>query len=165
MAQQFTSPLLAPDLQRKQMEFQQNQMLAKALMQQGMQPNEGRMISGHYVRPDAGRAIANAFSLYAGMKGMQDAPQQMADLQKAQQDYNASLFSPQQDQGKMIGQVLASGAAGGSAGPTNQNAAQLGQALSGKPVMPLLFPNDPQRSLMAYQAMGPGDYLKATASQ
>ena len=107
MAQQFTSPLLAPDLQRKQMEFQQNQMLAKALMQQGMQPNEGRMISGHYVRPDAGRAIANAFSLYAGMKGMQDAPQQMADLQKAQQDYNASLFSPQQDQGKMIGQVLA----------------------------------------------------------
>ena len=165
MAQQLTSPLLAPDLQRKQMEFQQNQMLAKALMQQGMQPNEGRMISGHYVRPDAGRAIANAFSLYAGLRGMQDAPQQMADLQKAQQDYNASLFSPQQDQGKMIGQVLASGAAGGSAGPTNQNAAQLGQALSGKPVMPLLFPNDPQRSLMAYQAMGPGDYLKATASQ
>lgn len=96
---------------------------------------------------------------------MSSIPDRMVDIQKSQQDYDRSLFMPQQDQGKMIGQVLASGAAGGSVGPTNQNAAQLGHALSGKPIMPLLFPNDPQRSMMAYQAMGPGDYLKATASQ
>lgn len=167
--QQTRGGVTGPDLQHKQMEFQQNQMLAKALMQQGMQPNEGRMISGHYVRPDAGRAIANAFSLYAGMKGMQDAPQQMADLQKMQRDYDSSLFGLGGQAGgaspQAIGQVLAAGAEGGSVGPTNQNAAQLGQALAGKPVMPYLFPNDPQRSMMAYQAMGPGDYMKAVASQ
>ena len=29
--------------------------------------------------------------------------------------------------------------------------------------MPLLFPGDPQRSMMAYQAMGPEGYFKASA--
>ena len=172
------------DLQRKQMEFQQNQMLAKALMQQGMQPNEGRMISGHYVRPDAGRAIANAFSLYAGMKGMQDAPQQMADLQKAQQDHDASLFgfnpSSQQlaaalDNGSAQAlpvtsqpdqdQVQGAGPAGGPSRPINENAAQLGRALSGQSVMPLLPGRDAQQSLMAYRALGPEKYMESVLRQ
>lgn len=162
MAQQFTSPLLAPDLQRKQMEFQQNQMLAKALMQQGMQPNEGRMISGHYVRPDAGRAIANAFSLYAGMKGMQDAPQQMADLQKAQQDYTLSGFgfkaSPQQ-----LGQALSGGNA--QAFPVGPSGAAQQPAVQDKTQQPMLLPgmNEAQSRNMLL-TMGPERYAQALAN-
>lgn len=163
--QEFTSPILAPDLQRKKFELERAAQMGRALMDQGSEIPQGQMVSGHYVAPSWTQYLSQGLKSYLGGKTMNSIPDRMADLQKAQQDYNASLFSPQQDQGKMIGQVLASGAAGGSVGPTNQNAAQLGQALSGKPVMPLLFPNDPQRSLMAYQAMGPGDYLKATASQ
>lgn len=162
MAQQFTSPLLAPDLQRKQMEFQQNQMLVKALMQQGMQPNEGRMISGHYVRPDAGRAIANAFSLYAGMKGMQDAPQQMADLQKAQQDYTLSGFgfkaSPQQ-----LGQALSGGSA--QAFPVGPSGAAQQPAVQDTTQQPMLLPgmNEAQSRNMLL-TMGPERYAQVLAN-
>lgn len=166
MAQQaFASPLLAPDLQRKKFELERAAQMGRALMEDGAQMPQGQMVSGHYVAPSWSQYLAQGLKSYLGGKAMSSIPDRMVDIQKSQQDYDRSLFMPQQDQGKMIGQVLASGAAGGSVGPTNQNAAQLGQALSGKPIMPLLFPNDPQRSMMAYQAMGPGDYLKATASQ
>lgn len=166
MAQQeFASPLLAPDLQRKKFELERAAQIGRALMDQGSEIPQGQMVSGHYVAPSWSQYLAQGLKSYLGGRAMNSIPDRLADIQKAQQDYDRSLFVPQQDQGKMVGQVLASGAAGGSVGPTNQNAAQLGQALSGKPIMPLLFPNDPQRSMMAYQAMGPGDYLKATASQ
>ncbi|MCZ4330780.1 hypothetical protein [Castellaniella denitrificans] len=166
MAQQeFTSPLLAPDLQRKKFELERAAQMGRALMDQGSEIPQGQMVSGHYVAPSWTQYLSQGLKSYLGGRTMNSIPDRLADIQKSQQDYDRSLFMPQQDQGKMIGQVLASGAAGGSVGPTNQNAAQLGQALSGKPIMPLLFPNDPQRSLMAYQAMGPGNYLKATASQ
>lgn len=162
MAQQgFSSPLLAPDLQRKQMELQQNQMLAKALMQQGMQPNEGRMISGHYVRPDAGRAIANAFSMYAGMKGMQDAPQQMEDLQKAQQNYSAQAFgfspTPQQ---------LAAGLSDGGAQafPVGPSGAPQQPATQSAGQQPMLLPGfDESQSRNMLAVMGPERYAQALA--
>ena len=90
--QQFTPAMYAPDLQQRQLELQRKQMMAQELLRQGMQPNEGRMVSGHYVRPDAGKAIANALSLYAGYKGMSDLPRQQAELQQLQAQRMAEMF-------------------------------------------------------------------------
>lgn len=86
------SPLMAPDLMEKQFRLQQQSEFLQRALQQASQPNEGRMVSGHWIPPDAGRAVANAFGTYAGYRGMEDMPKQMAELLRARQAHQQGVL-------------------------------------------------------------------------
>src|SRR5690625_3035224 len=97
--QKFTPATLAPDLQRRQMEMQRNQLMAQQLLQS--EAPQGQMVSGHYVAPSITQRLAHALRQYQGNKAMNDLPQQAADLQQAQHEQTLSQFgfgqpSPQQ---------------------------------------------------------------------
>lgn len=169
MPAQQSNPFASPDVLQQQARFQQNQALAGALLQQSQQPLQGQMVSGHYVAPNWTQGLAKALQAYAGYRAWQDLPQQQADLQRANQESQAALFGlgPRQASPQ---QVLASGAAQGSAGPTNQNAQAMGQMLSGQsqnrqPALPLLPGRSAQESFIVAQGVGLPAYLKLVAEQ
>ena len=87
---QFMSPTLAPDLLRRQFQLKNNQALAQQLMQ-SEQP-QGQMISGHYVAPSWAQQLASALRPVVGQQIMNKMPDQMVDLQRAQQDYDRERF-------------------------------------------------------------------------
>ncbi|KDC12319.1 hypothetical protein AZ19_1724 [Bordetella bronchiseptica E012] len=97
------------------------------------------MVSGHYVAPSWTQYLGQALQQFDASNRLDKLPDQYAELQGLQQQGDMAKFglgaSPQ---------ALAAG-------------------LSGESQMPLLFPGDPQRSMMAYQAMGPEGYFKASA--
>lgn len=160
MAQDFTSPLLAPDLQRKRFELERAAQMGRMLMDQGSQMPQGQMVSGHYVAPNWTQQLASALRPVVGQKIMDSIPDRMADLQKTQQDYTLSGFgfkaSPQQ-----LGQALSGGSAqtfpvgqSGTQQPADQDTTQ----------QPMLLPgmNEAQSRNMLL-TMGPGAYAAAFA--
>lgn len=90
-ANQFQAPQLAPDLLRKQFQLQNNQALAQQLMQS--QAPQGQMVSGHYVAPSWTQQLASALNPVVGRQIMDKMPEQMADLQRGQQDYDRQRFA------------------------------------------------------------------------
>lgn len=158
--QQFIAPTLSPDLQRRQLEMQRNQMMAQQLLQS--EAPQGQMVSGHYVAPSITQHLAHALRQYQGNKALNELPKQAMELQQAQQDQTMHRFgfkpSPQQ---------LADGLNGGQpqafpVGASGQ--APMQPAAGGQG--PMLLPGlTPQQSMMALQTMGPQEYMKAYQEQ
>lgn len=171
MASNKPAPYLAPDLQKQRMELARNQMMAEQLLKYGSQPNEGRMVGGHWIPPDAGKAIANAFSLYAGYKGLSDMPEKQMQLQQAEQRHMMDMFglgasaSPTSAPMQGDAQAMPVDVSGGSSGTNPQ---MLGQALGGgqgRPQIPLLPGRDPMESFVIAQNIGMPEYMKLVAQQ
>ena len=70
---------LDPELQG----IERQRQLAQALMQRGMKPVEGQMVSGRYVAPAWTQQLANMFDIYSGRKGMEEAEKKSADYATA----------------------------------------------------------------------------------
>lgn len=152
--QQFVGPVLAPDVLEKQQALQQNQMLAQMLLSRGAEPNEGQMISGHYVAPSAAKGITNALQSYLGYQALQDLPKQQQELQQAQGAQLASSFG------------LGGQAGGAQSFPVAQQGSQP-QAQPGmqRPQMPLLPGRSAQESFMVAQNVGLPAYFKMVGEQ
>lgn len=162
MAQQeFTSPLLAPDLQRKKFELERAAQMGRALMDQGSEIPQGQMVSGHYVAPSWTQYLSQGLKSYLGGRTMNSIPDRMADLQKTQQDYTLSGFgfkaSPQQ-----LGQALSGGSA--QAFPVGPSGTPQQPAVQDTTQQPMLLPgmNEAQSRNMLL-TMGPGAYAAAFA--
>ena len=87
------NPTLAPDLLRKQYELAQNQRYAQMLMEDGSQMPQGQMVSGHYVAPSITQYLAQALKSGLGGSIARGVPDQMADMSRAQQDYQMQQFN------------------------------------------------------------------------
>lgn len=171
MANNLTPPLLSPDIQRKQADIQRNQVMAQMLMQQGMRQPQAQMVGGHYVPPSPAQTIANAFSLYSGMKMMRDEPEQMAELQRMRQDNSLARFgfgeTPQR-LAQALDSSQAQTPAGGQSGPPlpvpSAMAPQtINQSVAGSPMtLPGL---SPEQSRMALLLLGDQEYMKRYAAQ
>lgn len=64
--QQFISPILAPDLQKRQQENQMRQMYAKQMLEQSKDAPQGQMVSGHYVAPSWSQYLSHGLKNYLG---------------------------------------------------------------------------------------------------
>lgn len=160
--QQFIAPTLAPDLQRRQMEMQRNQMMAQQLLKS--EAPQGQMVSGHYVAPSITQQLAHGLSQYRGNKALNELPEQAMGLQQAQMQQMASSFGL----GGGGGASPQSGGAqtmpvGGAPSPQ-----MYGQALSGnsgQSSVPLLPGRSPQESFTIAQNIGMPEYMKLVAGQ
>lgn len=160
--QQFISPVLGPDLQRRQLEMQRNQMMAQQLMQS--EAPQGQMVSGHYVAPSITQHLAHALRQYQGNKAMSELPQQAAELKQAEAQQMARMFGL--DGGGA--QQPAGGAQAMPVGAGGASPQMYAQALSGgqsQPSVPLLPGRSPQESLMVAQSVGMPEYMKLVAGQ
>jgi hypothetical protein len=72
---------LDPELQG----IERQRQLAQALQQRGMQTPQGQMVSGRYVAPSFTQYLANAFDVYGGKTGVEEAEKGMAAYQQRQQ--------------------------------------------------------------------------------
>jgi hypothetical protein len=72
---------LDPELQG----IERQRQLAQALQQRGMQTPQGQMVSGRYVAPSFTQYLANAFDIYGGKTGVEQAEKGLADYQQRQQ--------------------------------------------------------------------------------
>jgi hypothetical protein len=72
---------LDPELQG----IERQRQLAQALQQRGMQTPQGQMVSGRYVSPSFTQYLANAFDIYGGKTGVEQAEKSLADYQQRQQ--------------------------------------------------------------------------------
>jgi hypothetical protein len=72
---------LDPELQG----IERQKQLAQALQQRGMQTPQGQMVSGRFVAPSFTQYLANAFDIYGGKKGVEEAEKGMAAYQQRQQ--------------------------------------------------------------------------------
>ena len=72
---------LDPELQG----IERQRQLAQALQQRGMQTPQGQMVSGRYVAPSFTQYLANAFDIYGGKTGVEEAEKGMATYQQRQQ--------------------------------------------------------------------------------
>jgi hypothetical protein len=72
---------LDPELQG----IERQRQLAQALQQRGMQTPQGQMVSGRYVAPSFTQYLANAFDIYGGKTGVEQAEKGMAAYQQRQQ--------------------------------------------------------------------------------
>lgn len=166
--QNFIAPQLAPDLQRRQIEMQRNQMMAQQLLKS--EAPQGQMVSGHYVAPSITQHLAHALSQYRGNKALNDLPQQQAELLQAQHDSLRNMFGLGGNRNQALADGLQSGAqalpvdqAARSSGATPQ---QYGAALSGnQPRIPLLPGRSAQESFNVASAVGMPKYMELVASQ
>lgn len=105
------------------------------LAQQGQQPNEGKMVSGHWVPPSLGVGLGNALNAYAQMKTGEDILTKQNELQSASQAQLAQGFG------------MGSGGAAGA------------------PQLPLLPGRTSQESFQVAQGVGLPAYLKMFGEQ
>jgi len=81
---------LHPELQG----IERQRQFAQALQQRGMQTPQGQMVSGRYVAPSFTQYLANAFDVYGGKKGVEEADRKQAELaqmlrQQGEKDFMA----------------------------------------------------------------------------
>ena len=81
---------LDPELQG----IERQRQIAQALQQRGMQAPQGQMVSGRYVAPSFTQYLANAFDVYGGKKGVEEADRKQAQLaemlrQQGEKDFMA----------------------------------------------------------------------------
>ena len=72
---------LDPELQG----IERQRQLAQALQQRGMQTPQGQMVGGQFVAPSWTQYLANAFDVYGGKKGVEEAEKGVASYQQRQQ--------------------------------------------------------------------------------
>lgn len=164
--QQFIPAVLGPDLQRRQLDMQRNQLMAQQLLQS--EAPQGQMVSGHYVAPSITQHLAHALRQYQGNRMMGELPQQAADLQRAQMQQMAAAFGL--DSGAPRAQPGAAQAmpvSGGQPSPQAYAAALSGgqPPMQAQPQMPLLPGRSPQESFMVAQSIGMPEYMKLVAQQ
>lgn len=70
---------LDPELQG----IERQRQLAQALQQRGMQTPQGQMVGGHFVAPSWSQYLANAFDVYSGKKGIEEAEKKAVDYAEA----------------------------------------------------------------------------------
>lgn len=159
--QQFISPVLGPDLQRRQLEMQRNQMMAQQLLQS--EAPQGQMVSGHYVAPSITQHLAHGLRQYQGNKALNDLPRQAAELQQAQQDRIASMFGLGGGQQSPQGGAQTMPVSSSGASPQQYAAALTGN--SGQSGMPLLPGRGAQESYQIASMVGLPEYMKLVAGQ
>jgi hypothetical protein len=81
---------LPPDLQASRGSVDRQSMLAKALLQQAMTPQQGQMVSGHYVSPGIAGAIAPLVQAFMSKQAQTSADQGSAEIAN---QYNQRLAS------------------------------------------------------------------------
>lgn len=79
---------LPPDLMARQSDIDRKRAIAQALLQSGMTPRQGQMVSGHYVAPGLLGALSQAAQAFGGMAMGKDLDQQQAGVADA---YNKRL--------------------------------------------------------------------------
>lgn len=159
--QQFIAPTLSPDLQRRQLEMQRNQMMAQQLLQS--EAPQGQMVSGHYVAPSITQHLAHALRQYQGNKALNELPKQAMELQQAQQDQMLGSFgfkpSPQQLAAGLNGGQPQALPVGGPGQPAMQPSGGGGQG-------PVLIPGlSAEQSMLALRTLGPQEYMKLVANK
>lgn len=176
MAGQAINPLSIVDPQsvadQSQIEWQRQ--MAAALMQGGMQQPQGGMAGQVYVGPSWTQGLANMLKVYGGKQMMDTANKQSVGLAQRQGQMLRSAFGmgapDQPQQPDPVQQGLAQGAANGSVGPTNANAAAV-NALRTQPqpapapqAGPMTMPGMSPGEAMARYLMAPEEYSKAMMS-
>src|SRR5690625_340203 len=156
--EKFIAPVLAPDLQRRQMDLQRNQLMAQQLLQS--EAPQGQMVSGHYVAPSITQHLAHALRQYQGNKAMNDLPQQAADLQQAQQQHTLSQFGFGQPSPQQYAAAL-SGGDQAQAFPVGDQPQPMGQQ-GGQGAMVLPGMSE-QQSMAILQNVGPQKYSELLA--
>jgi hypothetical protein len=73
---------LTPEQMLQQQQILRQQKMAEMLMQQGMQPAQGQMISGRYVAPSWAQNLAGLANVYVGQRGIEKADQAQIDMAK-----------------------------------------------------------------------------------
>lgn len=159
--------LLGPDILQKQYQMEQNRRYADLLQAQSMEPMQGQMVDGHYIAPSPVQGLANMLRSYVSRKTMDDMPQQMAELGKAQKNQIDNMFGvgggnvPQGDASRM---ALTGGAMQGSTGPTNDNATRMNNVQAGTgSAFPLPAGMDGRMAATTY-LISPAEYAKALVS-
>ena len=79
---------LPPDLMAQQSGIDRKRAIAQALLQSGLAPRQGQMVSGHYVAPGLLGGVAQITQALGGMAMSKDLDKQQADLG---QTYNTRL--------------------------------------------------------------------------
>lgn len=149
--QQFTSPVLGPDILARQLKMQQQAEWARLMQEEGAQTPQGQMVSGHYVAPSWAQYLAQGLKSYLGGRAMRDLPEQAAQIQRDQDRQMLGQFG-------FGGGMSATDALAGGQGPTLQNA----QAMHGG--NPMLIPGlDEAQSMAVLRNAGPAEYAKLLA--
>lgn len=149
---------LGPDLVKRQREYEQRLKLVQALMSQKPRPEASHMVSGHYVGPDWGQRVSDAFQTWGTYKMGQELREEEAKIRTETEKRKRLAFGLTGDEGE--------------ATPASPEAMRLGEALQSGggltnpsvATMPLLPGMDGRQSMAAYDAMGPSGYFKAVMS-
>lgn len=157
--QQFTAPVLAPDLMRRQMQMQRNQMMAEQLMQS--EAPQGQMVGNHYVAPHWTQHLASALSPLVGQKIMDKVPEQAADLQQAQQQHTLSQFGFGQPSPQQYAAALSGSGDQAQTFPVGDQPQPMGQQ-GGQGAMVLPGMSE-QQSMAILQNVGAQEYSKLLA--
>ena len=176
--QQFTAPVLAPDIQKKRRQLEYNQAMANQLM--GSEAPRGQMVGDHYVPPHLTQMLAHALSRYQGARIMNDMPEHEAKLRQEEKSWWAGQFGLGKPSPQDYAVGLSSGRPSTGVSPAGGSSPQqLAQALSQdgqaspsaptlqpqQPQMPLLPGRSAQESFQAFQYLGPKDYIKLVTQQ
>lgn len=168
-----------PSVQAGYLQVQQRQALAAALMQDGLKPLDinNRQVGGVAYRVSPMEGLAKVLQAYGGQKMMGDSNQEMGNLLAGQNDALVRAMGGGQpaQQPDPATSALGAGAASGSVGPTNENAARLAAVLGqgqqpqpqsapagGSPFNPTGLP--PELAARAY-LQDPSKYLETIIGQ
>ncbi len=140
----FVPQMLTPaEMQVQQQAIDRQRKIAEYLQQQSMTPEQGQMISGHYVAPHPAQYLNKLAQALIGASDQKSLDKKQLDMVNQQGDTLRAAFglggnaAPQmaaQDAPAAIQQGLAQGAAAGSVGPTPENLQRVAAALQGQPV-------------------------------
>lgn len=175
--QQFTAPVIAPDLLARQLQMQRGGRMAEQVMNQD--PLQGQMVSGHYVAPHATQGIARALQQYAAYQTMQGMDKEQSDINSEQMGRYASMFrrDDAQPSAQASPQALAQGLSqqggqqspqgGAQAFPVGAQPQQMApqQPQQQQEKMPFLPGRSPQESYQMFMYLGPQEYMKLVAQQ
>lgn len=138
MATDNLTPIFAPDVITQQQQIAQQQALAQALMQQGMQDTGRTQMAGNVaIRNSPVSGIANMLSAYLGGNMMNKSRQQQADINRQNSQRMLGMFGANNASMPPATPSGTSAAPAGGAGPSPQ---ALGTALGGNGTSPLATP-------------------------
>ena len=80
MANPFAGTPFIPSDNPELPQIMQRQRMAQMLLQQGQEPLQGQMVSGHYVAPSWTQGLAKGLQAYMGQKGLKESDEKMLEL-------------------------------------------------------------------------------------
>jgi len=80
MANPFAGTPFIPSDNPELPQIMQRQRMAQMLLQQGQEPLQGQMVSGHYVAPSWTQGLAKGLQTYMGQKGLKESDEKMLEL-------------------------------------------------------------------------------------